>query len=104
MIDVEVKKPSYDVQKYVIDLERDAAKNLSPGIEDLRKIHGDHFANEILMSVCALLSARAIGMVHVWTGESPERVTKRFVEAVDANVKPTIRKIVEKMANKAKVQ
>lgn len=96
----QIKQATGDIQQYVIDIEKDLAKTMGPAIDDLRAIHGDRTANEILASVCALLSARAIAMIHIWTGEPVESVAKRVYDTTMANTKPTINKIMAKLAEK----
>lgn len=99
-----VKQATGDFQKYVVDIERHLTTELSPSIEDIRKIHGDRISNEILASVCALLCARSVAMIHVWTGEPVELVAKRLNDAMMANIKPTMAKIIAKLSAKEMAQ
>lgn len=99
-----VKPATGDFHQYVIDIERDLAKTIGPSIDDIMRIHGPRVANEVLASACALLSARAIAMVNVWTGEPVDKISKRFTEAMKANIQPTIKKIVGQMAKQEKSQ
>lgn len=94
-----VKPATGDFNQYIIDIERDLSKTVSPAIEDIRHIHGDRIANEILLSACALLGARAVGMVHVWSGEKVTNISHRFTECMVANIRPTIKKIIAHISN-----
>jgi hypothetical protein len=77
-----------------IEIEKWVAKYVGNEAEAARRLPGgEKLANEIVASVAALFMARAVGIIHIWTGESVDSIRKRVVEAFDANLKETIRKL-----------
>lgn len=83
-----------DLRDAVVTAEAFLARRLGRITETHRKSSGDRMANEFLASVAALLLARAIGMIHVWTGEPIDSIRKRVIETMDDNVKTTVKKLV----------
>lgn len=59
------------------------------------KIFSEPLARELLASAAALFAARTIAILHVWTGESLDKIRRRFYETVDENLKGATQKILE---------
>lgn len=79
----------------VIAVEKNYAKYVGNEVEAMRDAGGDRLANEMLASVAALFCARAIGILHVWTAEPIDSIRKRVIESIDAQLKPTIDKLIK---------
>jgi hypothetical protein len=82
-----------DMTTGVVRIEKIASNAIEPEIERMGKIYGGLLTKEILLSAMALLTAKAIASVHVWTGQSIDLIRAGFDEALDQNIKMTMKKM-----------
>lgn len=78
------------IKQKISQIEKMMADMAGPLIEEFRKEGGNSLADEVLCSIAALFSARSVGIIHVWSGESLDLVEKRFLEAFRKNLQPTM--------------
>lgn len=93
-----------DLKSQVVRVEKRLASLLGMEMDAFRQKHGDKLANEMLMSVSALLGARTVTMLHVWTGEPIESIRKRYHEALNHDIKPSLAKMMDYLANQEEKQ
>lgn len=78
------------IRTKISEIEKMMADLVGPLVEEFRKDGGNSLADEVLCSIAALFSARAVGIIHVWSGESLDKIEQRFLSAFRKNLLPTI--------------
>lgn len=87
-----------------INLEARLAGIISDDVEKIRRHPGgDSVATEFVLSVAALMSARAVAMCHVWTTEKVSSIRSRLFAAFDDDLPRTLNALKERLTKQGTI-
>lgn len=88
----------------VVNIEKIAATYVGNEVEALRNVAGNKLASELLASVACLFCARAVAVIHLWSGEPVENIKARVFETFEHDLKATLKKIATETEKNVQAQ